>query len=177
MYEKLAPDALLFEENISKNQVTLAEPEVVVTQNEAEEIKEQALEEEGSEEEEGETPDTIRQGSSEGGISSGSESSGTGTISGTEEEQEIGVTEPEPEETETKKLNKVRLKIDKISTSKIADLNRGVIKPLTREIGQFDMNLEIDIEDKDGVDEEVLEDQVKETIRQIKAEITEEELE
>jgi len=76
-----------------------------------------------------------------------------------------------------KKFKKVFLRIEGIPSSKIADLNRGVLIPLSKEVGGIGFNLEIDIESAEGVLESTLKNKVKETISQIGAKITKENLE
>ena len=84
-----------------------------------------------------------------------------------------GVTGPRDE----KRYHRVRLVIADIPASKIADVNRGILMPFTRSTGDFQFTLEIDIADEEGISESILENQVKETIRQIGGRIVEEEIE
>jgi len=58
---------------------------------------------------------------------------------------------------EQEKYREVILRIEDIPTTKIADLNRGVLLPVSREIGSFKLTLEIDIENEDGISKETLE--------------------
>jgi hypothetical protein len=72
---------------------------------------------------------------------------------------------------------RVRLVVSGVPASKIADVNRGILLPFTRSVGDFTFTLEIDIESEDGISESVLTNQVKETIKQIGGKIEEEEIE
>ncbi|MFW6183669.1 MAG: hypothetical protein ACOC8X_07720, partial [Chloroflexota bacterium] len=56
-----------------------------------------------------------------------------------------------------------------ISTGRIADLNRGVLQPLVREVGEFTFTVEIDVKSSDGIPQRVIEQQVIETLRQLGA--------
>lgn len=56
-----------------------------------------------------------------------------------------------------------------IPTGRIADLNRGVLQPLVREIGEFTFTIEIDVKSGDGIPRKVIEQQVIETLRQLGA--------
>ena len=76
-----------------------------------------------------------------------------------------------------KRYKKISLRIEDIPSSKIADLNRGVLLPLSREVGGFNFNMEINIEAEDGVSETTLKNKIKETIYQIGAKVTKEEVE
>jgi hypothetical protein len=73
------------------------------------------------------------------------------------------------------RYKKISLRIENIPSSKIADLSRGVLMPLSKEIGGFNFNMEIDITNPEGVSELTLKNKVKETISQIGAKITKEE--
>ena len=77
---------------------------------------------------------------------------------------------------EQEKYREVLLRIEDIPATKIADLNRGVLLPISREIGGFKLTLEIDITNDDGISKETIEKIVKETISQIGARITKEKL-
>ncbi len=92
------------------------------------------------------------------------------------EEKEKAEEEKE-EDAGSKRFKKLSLKIDGIPSSKIADLNRGVLMPLSREVGSFNFNMEIEIESSEGISELTLKNKVKETISQIGARISKEETE
>ena len=77
---------------------------------------------------------------------------------------------------EQEKYREVILRIEDVPSTKIADLNRGVLLPISREIGSFKVILELDITDEDGINKETIEKVVKETISQLGAKITKEKL-
>jgi len=88
-----------------------------------------------------------------------------------------GETEKERGKEGQKRYTNISLRIEGISSSKIADLSRGVLMPLSREVGSFNLNMEIDISNSDGVSENTIKTKVKETISQIGAKITKEKME
>jgi len=49
--------------------------------------------------------------------------------------------------------------------------------PLSREVGAFNFTMEIDIEAEDGISETTLKNKIKETVYQIGAKVTKEEVE
>lgn len=87
------------------------------------------------------------------------------------------VPEPKPPEPGSKRYKKVFLRIEDIPASKIADLNRGILMPLSREVGGFNFNMEINVESTEGVSEQTIKNKIKETISQIGARITKDESE
>jgi hypothetical protein len=68
-----------------------------------------------------------------------------------------------------RKYQHVRLVVKDIPTGKIADVNRGILMPLSAVVGEFKFTLEIDISSAEGISRATLENKVKETIRQIGA--------
>ncbi|MCK4500398.1 hypothetical protein KAU11_07865, partial [Candidatus Babeliales bacterium] len=75
-----------------------------------------------------------------------------------------------------KQFKRISLRIEGVPSTKIADLNRGVLMPLSREAGSFKFNIEIDVESSDGISEQMIKNKIKETISQIGARITKEKL-
>jgi hypothetical protein len=75
------------------------------------------------------------------------------------------------------RMKRVAFRASGIPSSKIADLHRGVFLPLSKEIGEFTFAVEVDVASTEGVSERVVEQQVKETLRQLGANITESEVE
>jgi len=71
------------------------------------------------------------------------------------------------------RVKRVAFRASEIPASKIADLNRGVFVPLSREVGEFTFTVEVNVESAEGIPEQVIEQQVKETLRQLGANITE----
>jgi adenine-specific DNA methylase len=80
---------------------------------------------------------------------------------------------PQPKE---KSYQRIRLVVSGIPASKIADVNRGILLPLSRSVGDFKFTIELDVTSEDGLAESVLENQIKETIRQIGGQVEREEL-
>lgn len=74
------------------------------------------------------------------------------------------------------KYKKVFLKFEDIPSTKIADLNRGVLMPISQEIGDFKLKIELDISDEEGILKSTIENKIKETIAQIGGKIVKEEL-
>jgi hypothetical protein len=77
---------------------------------------------------------------------------------------------------EQEKYREIMLRIENLPATKIADINRGVLLPISREIGSFKVVLELDIKDEDGISKETIEKVIKETISQLGAKITKEKL-
>jgi hypothetical protein len=76
-----------------------------------------------------------------------------------------------------RKYKRVRLVVKDIPTGKIADVNRGILMPLSAVVGEFKFTLEIDISSAEGISQSTLENKIKETIRQIGARLRDELLE
>jgi hypothetical protein len=76
-----------------------------------------------------------------------------------------------------RKYKRVRLVVKDIPTGKIADVNRGILLPLSAVVGEFKFTLEIDISSAEGISQSTLENKIKETIRQIGARLRDEQLE
>ena len=94
-----------------------------------------------------------------------------------EEEEEEEDKEEEGKGEGPKRFKRVSLRIEGIPSTKIADLNRGVLMPLSKEIGGFDFIMEIEIDSPEGVSEATMKNKVKETISQIGAKLTKEKME
>jgi len=75
------------------------------------------------------------------------------------------------------RFKRVRLVVTGIPASKIADVNRGILIPISRAVGEFEFAIEVDVSSVEGISRAVLENQIKETIRQIGASLVEETLE
>jgi hypothetical protein len=70
--------------------------------------------------------------------------------------------------------NRIRLTVSDIPASKIADVYRGILLPLNRAVGDFKFTIEIDVSSAEGISQATLENQIKETIRQIGGRVVEE---
>jgi hypothetical protein len=75
------------------------------------------------------------------------------------------------------KYSRVRLVISGIPAGKIADVNRGVLLPLSSLVKDLKFTLEIDATSEEGIPRATLENKIKQTIRQIGATLTDETLE
>lgn len=71
---------------------------------------------------------------------------------------------------------KVSLEIEDIPSSNLADLNRGVLRPIIQEIGHFNIEIGLDISDDEGIPKETL-DEIKENIKKIGGKMKREEIE
>jgi len=76
-----------------------------------------------------------------------------------------------------KTYRKLNLDVKDIPAGKIAEINRGIFMPLTDAYGEFSFKISLNLEDEEGISEKDLEEKVKETLRQIGAEIVKEEKE
>jgi hypothetical protein len=76
-----------------------------------------------------------------------------------------------------KSYKRIKLRIANIPASKIADVNRGVLIPISSVQGDFTFTLEIDVSNDEGLSQSTIDNRIKETIKQIGAEIVEEQLE
>ena len=68
----------------------------------------------------------------------------------------------------------VRLVVAGVPASKIADVNRGILMPISAAVGDFTFTLEIDVSGTEGISQATLENKIKETIRQIGAQVLDE---
>lgn len=90
--------------------------------------------------------------------------------------------QPEPElpgiptPTGEKHYKHIRLRIGDVPASKIADLHRGVLLPISSVQGDFKFTLEIDVTSDDGLTQSTIDNRIKETIKQIGARIIDEQL-
>jgi hypothetical protein len=72
------------------------------------------------------------------------------------------------------RYQRVRLVVSDVPASKIADVNRGILMPISAAVGDFKFTLEIDVSGAEGITQATLENKIKETIRQIGARVVEE---
>jgi hypothetical protein len=75
------------------------------------------------------------------------------------------------------RFKRVRLVVAGIPASKIADVNRGILLPISGAVGDFKFTLEIEVSGAEGISRSTLENKIKETIRQIGASLRDEALE
>jgi hypothetical protein len=64
--------------------------------------------------------------------------------------------------------------IEGVPARRIADVNRGILMPISRAVGDFTFTLTVDVTDEQGIARATLEQTVKETVRQIGARVVEE---
>jgi hypothetical protein len=74
-------------------------------------------------------------------------------------------------------VQRVIIRASGIPSSRLHDLHRGVIKPLTGEAGEFDFTLELDVASDDGISKRIIEKTVIETLRQLEATVERQEME
>jgi hypothetical protein len=106
--------------------------------------------------------------------------SGAGTTTGdagTEQEGDEGEdTGPQPQPETV--YHHVRLVIADVPAGKIGDVNRGIFLPLSNRVdGGLRFTLELDVTSAEGISERTLEQTIKETVRQIGADLIIEEKE
>jgi hypothetical protein len=150
---------LKFKSNVPTSSVSLAEEEVLVSRDVAAGIV--------FERERGRVPGVKEKGDGyKRGKDTGEVGTGGVVVPGGEI---LGGEVPGP-----KRYKKISIRIEGIPSTKIADLSRGVLMPLSREVGGFEFTMEIDIDKAEGVSESTLKDKVKETVSQIGARVTKE---
>ena len=161
--EEVDRDTLKFKSNVPTSSVSLVEEEVLVSKDRAAKI---VVERE-----------IVK-------VPKGEDTGGGATWGGdTGEKGTGGVVVPEREGTsgevpEPKRYKRLSIRIEGIPSTKIADFSRGVLMPLSKDVGGFKFTMEIDIDKKaGGVSESTIKDTVKETISQIGARVTKEEME
>jgi hypothetical protein len=81
------------------------------------------------------------------------------------------------EEEEQTLVHRFSLRASDIPTRKLTDLNRGVLMPITRDVGEFTFTIEFEVESADGISERKIEQQVMETLRQLGATVEKREAE
>ena len=86
---------------------------------------------------------------------------------------ETGVSEAATEPALDDKVPSYTFRAKGIPASRIADFNQGVLKPLVKEAGNFTFAIEVRVESLGGISKRIIEQQVKETLRQLGAEIEE----
>lgn len=80
---------------------------------------------------------------------------------------------PGSDEDPDPRIPKLRIRATGIPVSRVADFNRGVLQPLTREAGTFSFTIELELAPKQGISKKVVEQQVMETLKQLGAEVEE----
>jgi hypothetical protein len=155
------PASVQFEEQVASSQVNFREDLLLIPGDEAARLKTAAEEEEGAESE----PETEPVPGPEG--QGGEPPGGPEPDSGSEPEHS-------PKE---ERLQQLKLRVSGLPASKLADINRGVLLPLTlnlsREDGDFEFTLGLEVRPPEGIPKDVVE-RVRETLRQLEATIEKE---
>ncbi|MFW6041245.1 MAG: DUF499 domain-containing protein, partial [Thermoplasmatota archaeon] len=159
--EELIESGFHYDEHIDKQQVTFDEEEYILKETHVEEL---VCSECGELLKDGKCPKCEKEGEKDEGEEEEKEKE--------PEEDEEG--ERTPMETKYKKLE---MKVKDVPVSKIVDINTGVFKPLTEAYGGFSIDMELRVEDEEGISEKELDEKVRETLKQIGAEIVKEEKE
>ena len=74
------------------------------------------------------------------------------------------------------KYKRLRLVVSDIPASRLIDISRGILKPLSNKTdGELKFTLELDVTSQEGISRDIVETKIKETIRQIGARLVEEE--
>ncbi|MBN1318705.1 MAG: hypothetical protein JXA42_24705, partial [Anaerolineales bacterium] len=73
-------------------------------------------------------------------------------------------------------VHHLKLVVNNIPAGRIADVNRGIFMPIKAAVGDFHFKLEIEVNVPDGISNSIIENTIKETIRQIGAKLEEESL-
>lgn len=75
------------------------------------------------------------------------------------------------------KYKRLRLVVSDIPASRLIDISRGILTPLSNKIdGELKFTLELDVTSQEGISRDIVEMKIKETIRQIGAKLVEEEV-
>jgi hypothetical protein len=90
---------------------------------------------------------------------------------------DVGVTPPLVDVPIEERYRRVKLVIAGVPAGKIADVNRGILMPINRAVGDFEFTIEIDVTSEEGLSKAELENTIKETVRQIGARVVEERVE
>jgi len=152
------PASVQFEERLASSQVEFREDQVLIPAGEAKRLKAEAKEEEPA----GAEPESMPGPDGPGGKAP----QGPKPEAGREPE-------PTPEE---ERLEELKLRVSGLPASKLADINRGVLLPLTlnlsREDGDFEFTLGLEVRPPEGIPKDVVE-RVRETLRQLEARVEE----
>jgi len=158
--DEIRPDTVRFGETIASSTVELDEDTFLLSAELARGLKAKV------EADPGESGEPVQPGGTEGGSRGPAPAPGGGDQTTIELGAEEGAEE---------KLKRLRLRASGIPVGKLADLNRGVLMPLMREVGAFEFAIELDLAGRDGISKRVVEQQVMETLRQLGAEVEDQE--
>lgn len=147
---ELQPESVRYNIPIGTEEIHFTEDRYLLTKERAEELLAQI---------QVEPPDTPPPGP-------GPQPPGPGSDGG---EQPVWPPPKKPEVETSEDVKQFAVRASGIPTGRIADLNRGVLQPLVREVGEFTFTVEIDVKSSDGIPRKVIEQQVIETLRQLGA--------
>lgn len=145
---QIEPSTVVIDEPLDLSWVGFQDDEFLLEKSRARSLKAKAKEEE----EPGDEGDELGPGDT------------TGTGDEDDEEEAREGEDDTPKETLIRRLS---LRAEKVSSNDFAAFASGVIRPLTREVGEFELSVEFDISSEDGIAERVIEHQVRETLQQL----------
>ena len=159
---RVARDSFRYEINIPLGDVTFGEGEALLSKAQCEALLARWAEEDQAKMP---TPEPEPRGGEEPGGRGGGGEPGTGPES----------PEPPTPPEEKECYHRLRLVISGVPASRIADVNRGIFIPLSNVVdGSLTFTLELDVTSQEGITQDTLENKIKETVRQIGAEVREE---
>jgi len=165
---QIVRDSFRFKTNIPLGDATFGEGEVLLSKAQCDALQAQWAAKDAKEGEGG-------QGAAGGAGQTDVAITGIDDTGGSAVRPDIITPLPTPSET---RYHKLRLVISGVPASRIADVNRGIFLPLSNVVdGSLTFTLELDVTSQEGIAPDTLENKIKETVRQIGAEVREEESE
>jgi hypothetical protein len=158
--DEIDPDTLKYGEQISLEAVSFEPGVYLVVKEKCNELRAQMVGAEGEEVVTGEGVTPVE-----------------GKVPITSTDTGVGISGPGVVTQAEDRFKRVRLVVSGIPASKIADVNRGILLPISQAMGDFKFALEINVSGSEGISKSALENKIKETIRQIGAILRDEELE
>ncbi|MEP0548097.1 MAG: DUF499 domain-containing protein [Rhodothermales bacterium] len=150
----VVPASVRFEESVASSAITLTEDDVLLPAETAEALKKEAKA----------AQPELPLGDGPGGTLEPEVDTANATAT-----PSPSIAEVPPQN--LKSYQRLDLRFSGVRVSQIADLNRGVFRPLTQAAGDFALTIELKVEAKDGIQRAVIEQQVLETLRQLGAHI------
>lgn len=160
--DRLVPSSVRINQHLPPTQVHFHEERwVLVSRGKAEDLQQEAEPETAPPEGTGESP-------------TGSSSSPGDDVPPPGKGEQPGVS-PSGEQTTAQEgeetVHHLHLKASGIPSGRLHDLNRGVLLPITRAVGDFELTIEFEVESEDGISEAAIEQTVMETLQQLGAEV------
>jgi hypothetical protein len=81
-----------------------------------------------------------------------------------------------PSQPEEERIKRLRIRASGLSSNDFYDLNKGVIKPITQDAGEFTFTIEFDVSSDDGLSKKRIEQVVMETLQQLGANVEQKEM-